>query len=146
MVLHEVVHQVDSVTHPLIRDAGGKFAIKPKFKVKAWIERSVRLGHEPGIPVGISFTNLHHFCAPAPSGSVIIPLNFDLADVAENATLYRFVSEFGIRFTAMLRSHLHDQPVLQHRVASRFNFDNTLPMGFSTDILAASSGHFKKGE
>src|ERR1700680_4811919 len=93
MVLHEVVHQIDAVTHPLIRDAGGKFAVKAKFKVQARIEWPVRLGHEPGIPICIRFANLRHLCASTPSRSVIIPLNFDLADIAVSAPLDQFAAK-----------------------------------------------------
>src|ERR1700738_5683287 len=116
MVLHEIVLQIDAVTHPLIRNAGGKFAVKAKFKVQARIEWPVRLGHEPGIPICIRFPNLRHLCASTPSRSVIIPLDFDLADIAESATLYRFARKFRIRFAAMLSSHLHDQLALYNRV------------------------------
>ena len=121
-IVHEIVHQINAVTHPLIRDATGELAIESKFKIHTGIEGTLRLVHEPFGPVCILFPNLRYFLAPAPSGTVIVPHNFDLAYVSKRATLHRVACRFRMGLASMLRSHLYDDLALQNGFACGFDF------------------------
>ena len=68
----------------------------------------------------------------APSGTVVIPDNFDLAYVSESPSLYEVVRSNRIRFAAMLRAYLHNTFGFQDASRAAFASASTLPIGFST--------------
>ena len=56
-VIHEPVHQIDPVAHPLIRDAARKFFVEPKLAVDLRVERPKGFVEQEFTPVGVLFAN-----------------------------------------------------------------------------------------
>src|SRR6516165_11295265 len=93
-VLHEPMHEVDGMAHPLIGDAARELAIQPKLTINLGIKRPIRFGQKPFAPVGILFPNEFRHIAPSLSRAMVVPDNLDLTYFPEYATLYQIVSLF----------------------------------------------------
>src|SRR5882762_2154929 len=114
---HEVVAEVDTMAHPLVRDAAGKLLVEPILEIKLWIERPVRLVHQPGAPVRILFADHLHFGTPPPARPVIVPLHLVFGEVAENTGADQVAHSDLIRFAAMLSANLNDEAPAKDSVA-----------------------------
>src|SRR5437763_10007187 len=84
--VHKEVAQVDPMAHPLIGDTARKLFVQAKLEIKLRVEGPVGLGHQPGAPVRVLFTNHLYFGAPAPAWSMIIPLNLVLTNIDRKST------------------------------------------------------------
>src|SRR5580704_5484002 len=136
-LVHEVVAEVDAMTHPLVRDAAGELLVETKFEVKLPIERSVRLVHQPSTPVRIRFADHLHFGSPAPAGTVIVPLNLIFADFAENTGADQVAHRNLIRFATMLSTNLNDEILSMNGIARRLHLFEHVAHGlFAIGILA----------
>src|SRR5882724_11372292 len=120
--IHEVVAQIDPMTHPLIGDAAGEILVQAILKIQLWIKRPIGLVHQPSAPIGIWLTQLLNLGAAAPSRPVVIPNDFVLCDFAESAGTNELPCGNLVRLTAMLRSYLNDLLAGEHRVASGLDF------------------------
>src|ERR1700692_4101815 len=108
-LVHEVVAEVDAMTNPLVRDTAGELLVETKFEVKLWVERSVRLVHQPCAPVRIRFVDHLHFGTATPARPVIVPLNLVFGDFAENTGADQVAHHNLIRFASMLSANLNDE-------------------------------------
>src|SRR4029079_3912010 len=120
-IIHEPVHEIDAVTHPLVGDAARAFAIETELEVQTRIEGTRGAVPEPGFPIGILLLDHLHFRTAAPAGPVVVPDDLDLAHLAKRARLDEVVCDAGVDLAAVLRADLHDTVVLQHRVARGFD-------------------------
>src|SRR5213082_1401553 len=87
--VHKEVAQVDPMAHPLIGDTARKLFVQAKLEIKLRVEGPVGLGHQPGAPVRVLFTNHLYFGAPAPAWSMIIPLNLVLTNISKDTRANR---------------------------------------------------------
>src|SRR5262249_42195194 len=107
MVFQEVVNEVNTVAHPLIGDSAGEIPVEAKLEVEAGIERAIRLGEEPFLPVGIFLADLAHLGTATPTRAVIVPNDLHFADIAERSARNRLLGRDLVRLTAVLRANLH---------------------------------------
>ncbi len=116
VVFEEVVNEVHAVAHPLVGNSTGELPVEPELEVKAGIERAIRLGQEPFLPVGILFTDLVHLLPASPARAVIVPDDLHFADVSQRSTGNRLFGRYLVRLAAVLRADLHDQITRPHSV------------------------------
>ena len=107
-VAHEPVHEVDAVAHPLVGDAAREVLVEAELEVEAGIEGPVRLGHEPLAPVGVLLADLRDLLAPAPARAVVVPLDLDLAHLAEGAAPHELARRARVGLAAVLGADLDD--------------------------------------
>src|SRR5215475_11303763 len=100
--------QIDSVTHPLVGDAGGEVTVEPELEIGSWIEGAARFVQQPLFPVRILFANLLDFGAAPPSGTVIIPDDLDLGDVAHCAAVDELLSFDLVGLATVLSANLNN--------------------------------------
>ena len=120
-VVHEPVHQVDGVTHPLIGNPAREFFVKTKLKIHLRIEGPRGLGHQPGIPIRVLFANLFHLGTAAPARTVIVPDDFDLAHISERSAARDFLRRTRVGLAAMLGADLDDGLRFKDSVARGFS-------------------------
>src|ERR1035438_3775087 len=109
--------QIDSMAHPLVGNAAGKFLVQTKLEIGAWIERPIEFGEQPFAPIGVLFANLLDLGPTPPAGTVVIPDRFRFGYVTQRSTRDAFFRDHLIRLAAMLRAHLHDPSARSHGVA-----------------------------
>src|SRR5437879_11235873 len=110
------------MAHPLVGDSAGKVFVEPELKIKLRIKRPRRFRQQPFAPVSVLLTNLFHLRTTAPPWSVIVPFDFDFADVAQSAAARNFLCGTLVWLATMLRSNLNDGFGLQHRITPGFRF------------------------
>src|SRR5207248_3196597 len=113
VLIHEPVRQVDAVAHPLVGDAARELLVKAEFEIELRVKGSVGLGQEPLAPVRILLADLLNLRATAPARAVVVPNDFDLADVAQRPAPDRLARRPRIKLAAMLRADLDDQVPLE---------------------------------
>src|SRR2546426_12184173 len=101
-VVHEPMHKVRGVTHPLVRNAAGEFSVQAKFTIDLGIEWAIRLSEQPLTPVSVLFSDQFRFFASTPSGTMVVPHNLHFAHLPESSALHHFASGFGIGFATVL--------------------------------------------
>src|SRR5437868_13286276 len=57
-IVHEPVHKINAVAHPLIGNAAGKILVQAEFAIHLRIEWTIRFGHQPLAPVGVLLAEL----------------------------------------------------------------------------------------
>ena len=77
LIVHEEVHEIDAVAHPLVGDPARELLVQPELEVQLRVEGAVRLRHQPLLPVGVLLADLLHFRAAAPARAVVVPHDFD---------------------------------------------------------------------
>src|SRR5436305_5614618 len=135
--VHKEVAQVDPMAHPLIGDTARKLFVQAKLEIKLRVEGPVGLGHQPGAPVRVLFTNHLYFGAPAPAWSMIIPLNLVLTNISKDTRANQVARGKLIRFAAVLRANLRDEIPGNNGIASPLDFLENISHGlFAIGILA----------
>src|ERR1041384_3808512 len=100
--------------------------------MKLRIERAIRLGHQPGAPIGVLFANHFDFGTPAPARPMIIPLNLILGDIAEDAGADQVARGKLIRFASLWRTNRGDQIPCNYGIACRLDLFENVAQGFFT--------------
>src|SRR5215469_10151527 len=145
-VVHEPVHEIDPVAHPLIGDAARKFLIQAEFTINLGVEWAVWLIHKPLAPVGVLLANQFRFWASAPPRAVVVPDNFYFAYVAERPGLDQVMSRHRMRLAAVLGSDLHDPMVLHDRISCSFHFrENIAHWLLNVSVLTGFGCHLENG-
>ncbi len=138
------MNHIDGMAHPLIGNPAGEFLVQPELAIDLRIERPIRLGQQPFAPIGILLADQLRLRASSPSRPVIIPDDFHLADVTQDAGLHHVMCGPGISFATMLRADLHDAVGSQHRIPRPFCLGEHIAHRlFNVGVLAGLHGHFQ---
>ena len=117
LIVHEEVHEIDAVAHPLVGDAARELPVEAELEVQLRIEGTVRLRHQPRLPVRVLLADLLHLGTAAPARAVVVPHDLVLAHVAEGAAAQDLARGQLVRLAAMLRADLDDEVALLDGVA-----------------------------